>query len=788
MGNAKQRILIADDSPMNQEILSEILGDQYDYLYAEDGTQVVDVLNSGETVDLILLDINMPKMDGFDVLNVMNQRSWIDEIPVIIVSAERDTKFIQRAYELGITDYINRPFNMVVVQRRVANTLLMYARQRNLVELVEDQVYEREKTNSSIINILSQVIESRNNESGAHTLHVRAITNLLLHELVKMSDRYDLSEADISMIVTLSAMHDIGKISVPEEILNKPGKLTPEEWEIMKSHTTRGDEILWEIPVAQNDPLMVTAHAICRWHHERWDGKGYPDGLKGDEIPISAQAVALADVYDALTSERCYKKAFSHEAAVTMICNGECGTFNPMLINCLLAAADRLHQAAPGHYDFQYEAHQMTEEMLERKRLVFDERTRRILQSEQLKREFYAGQCGGIQFEYERSSGRVVLTDWYASEEERNRVFYLEEGDYRNILSESDLSALQVLLRSTTKDAPDGALQVLIPVRGTSRWHRLAVRTLWQGDGDTLSGVIGQFTDIHEAVIRRGVELTGQGDDFVPDMIGTLRAIFPVVRLVEPSNCHVLTCTENGAICETKENCYALWNRATGCKNCTSGQVTLESEWCSKLEVKDGKIYMVLSKSVRAGQRDCVLEIAVRIDEIEEHSLRALEPAQGHTEHMLLDFYRDALTEAYSRRYLDNFLPNLEHADGVAILDADNFKMVNDTYGHPVGDAALRMITKTIQSCIRDADILIRYGGDEFLLVFFEIEKHAFFERLDQIREAVHHVVLPGYPDVKLDVSIGGVYQVYPLAEAITRADRKMYQNKVKSRKDPNAR
>ena len=414
MGNVKQRILIADDSPMNQEILSEILGDQYDYLYAEDGSQVVDVLNSGETVDLILLDINMPKKDGFDVLNVMNQRSWIDEIPVIIVSAERDTEFIQRAYELGITDYINRPFNMVVVQRRVANTLLMYARQRNLVELVEEQVYEREKTNSSIINILSQVIESRNNESGAHTLHVRAITNLLLHELVKMSDRYDLSEADISMIVTLSAMHDIGKISVPEEILNKPGKLTPEEWEIMKSHTTRGDEILWEIPVAQNDPLMVTAHAICRWHHERWDGKGYPDGLKGDEIPISAQAVALADVYDALTSERCYKKAFSHEAAVTMICNGECGTFNPLLINCLLAAADRLHQAAPGHYDFQYEARQMTEEMLERKSLVFDERTRRILQSEQLKREFYAGQCGGIQFEYEHSSGRVVLTDWYA--------------------------------------------------------------------------------------------------------------------------------------------------------------------------------------------------------------------------------------------------------------------------------------------------------------------------------------------------------------------------------------
>ena len=261
------RILIADDSKMNQQILSEILGKRYDYLYADDGVQALDLLHEHFDIDLLLLDINMPHLDGFGVLEVMRQRNWLQDIPVIIISSEDGADLIQKAYDLGVTDYIGRPFNLVVVQRRVSNTLALYARQKDLVCLAEEQVYEREKTNATIINILSRVVESKNFESGMHILHVRTITDLLLRQIVNISDRYPLSQADISMISTVSALHDIGKINIPAEILNKPGKLTREQFEIMKAHTTEGDKLLDDMILPQDDPLMRTAHEICRWHH-----------------------------------------------------------------------------------------------------------------------------------------------------------------------------------------------------------------------------------------------------------------------------------------------------------------------------------------------------------------------------------------------------------------------------------------------------------------------------------------------------------------------------------------
>ena len=329
----KERILIADDSAMNRAILTEMLGDGYEILEAEDGRQAVSILQTDASVDLLLLDIMMPNMDGFDVLTMMNKYHWIDEIPVIMISAENASSFVERAYDLGATDYISRPFDMAVVRRRVINTLMLYAKQKRLVRLVAELVYEKEKSSSTMINILSHIVEFRNAESGLHVLHIQTATDILLRTLVQKTDKYGLTAADIFLIRTASALHDIGKINIPESILNKPGKLTKEEFETMKTHTTIGADILDKLPFQQESELVKTAYSICRWHHERWDGRGYPDGLKGDEIPIAAQVVALADVYDALTSERCYKKAFDHDTAVQMILNGECGQFNPCCWN-----------------------------------------------------------------------------------------------------------------------------------------------------------------------------------------------------------------------------------------------------------------------------------------------------------------------------------------------------------------------------------------------------------------------------------------------------------------------
>ena len=342
----QETILIVDDSALNRMVLMEILGkENYTFLEAENGQQAVELLDCHPEVDLLLLDITMPEIDGFGVLETMNQYHWIEETPVIMISAEDAYSFIERAYDLGASDYITRPFDARVVCRRVSNTLMLYAKQKRLVQMVAEQVYEKEKVSNTMISILSHIVEFRNNESGLHVVHIRTITELLLRRLRKKTDRYPLTEADISLISTASALHDIGKINIPEQILNKPGRLTKEEFEIVKTHSAVGEHMLRQIPFNQNEPLVKIAREICRWHHERWDGRGYPDGLKGDEIPISAQVVSLADVYDALTSERCYKAAFDHETALNMIVNGECGAFNPLLLECLMDGADQIKQA-----------------------------------------------------------------------------------------------------------------------------------------------------------------------------------------------------------------------------------------------------------------------------------------------------------------------------------------------------------------------------------------------------------------------------------------------------------
>ena len=334
--NDKPKILIADDSEINRALLKEILGDGYDYLEAEDGAAAVELMRQRTDISLLLLDLMMPGMDGFDVLRVMKCHAWLDEIPVIVISAAEDTANIERAYDLGVADYIRRPFERIMILRRVKNILMLYAKQKRLTRLVTDQVYEKEHNSVLMISILSHVVEFRNSESGLHVLHIRTLTDLLLHRLVQKTDRYQLDESDISLISTASALHDIGKIAIDEKILNKPGRLTPEEFEIIKTHTTQGANMLHRLENFEEEPLLQTAYRIARWHHERWDGRGYPDGLKGNEIPICAQIVSLADVYDALTSGRCYKKAFSHEKAMQMILNGECGSFNPLLLECLV--------------------------------------------------------------------------------------------------------------------------------------------------------------------------------------------------------------------------------------------------------------------------------------------------------------------------------------------------------------------------------------------------------------------------------------------------------------------
>ena len=652
--NEKEKILIADDSAMNRAILTEMLGDGYEILEAEDGRQAVSILQSTADIDLLLLDIMMPGMDGFDVLTMMNKYHWIDEIPVIMISAENASSYVERAYDLGATDYISRPFDMAVVRRRVINTLMLYAKQKRLVRLVAEQVYEKEKSNSTMINILSHIVEFRNGESGMHVLHIQTATDILLHTLVQKTDKYHLTAADISLISTASALHDIGKINIPESILNKPGKLTKEEFDIMKTHTTIGADILDKLPFQQESPLVKTAYAICRWHHERWDGRGYPDGLKGEEIPIAAQVVAMADVYDALTSERCYKKAFDHNTAMQMILNGECGQFNPLLLDCLTECGARLHaelsiaSATDNHRNYLAEAQHISEALLQEKSLPGQEHVLRSLTIMQKKNQFFAANARCVQFDYNEATGLVVFSPWAVEHMHVPKELRLPDDADKSGFAIADIERIQKALHATTKEHPHTELSMLLPIDGELRWHHVSLCALWSDEEPTFYiGAVGQANPVEE-------------------------------------------------LCD--------YHR---------------------------------------------------------------------------DLYRDVLTNAYNRRFFEHQLRQLVEVDGIAMLDIDHFKAINDEHGHQAGDEALRTLVGAVSACVRSSnDALVRYGGDEFMLLFPHIPAHTFIKRLEQIRATVDAMHLIDYPGLHLTVSIGGVYGTCPIEPGIRQADKLLYQAK----------
>ena len=332
------KILIIDDSEKNRGELTEMLEREFD-----DAKQGIEMINKyGEDIALLLLEVKICGMSGFEVLTYMKHSGITENIPVIIISDEKSESFIRRAYDLGAVDYIGRPFDFQTVYTRVLNTIKLYAKQRRLEKLVARNMVEKEKNNRMLIGVLEQVIEYRNGESGIHVSHIKILTEMLLDKLMQKTDKYNLSWSQRMMIITASALHDIGKVGIEEKIINKTEKLTEEESNEMKMHTLIGAGMIENLDEYKDEELMQIAYGICRGHHERYDGKGYPDGLKGDDIPIGAQVVALADEYDRLVMGRPNKKSVSHEQAVNMIKDRECRQFNPILVECFLEISDEI--------------------------------------------------------------------------------------------------------------------------------------------------------------------------------------------------------------------------------------------------------------------------------------------------------------------------------------------------------------------------------------------------------------------------------------------------------------
>ena len=781
------KIMIVDDAEMNREILMAILGDEYEYVQAENGRQAIHILQQDMNIDLMLLDINMPEMNGFQVLDRMNTFHWINDIPVIMISSEEKKDVIERAYILGAEDYIRRPFDAFIVRRRVQNILNLYANQKRLMQLVADQIYEKEENNNLLIGILSHVVEFRNSESGEHILHIRTATELLLRRLVQKTDEYHLSESDIVMITTASALHDIGKISIPESILNKPGKLTREEFSIIKTHTTIGADIINQMTTKMEKPLLRIAGEICRWHHERWDGHGYPDGLIGEQIPIAAQVVALADVYDALTSKRCYKEAYNHETALDMILAGECGAFNPLLLKCLQEIAPRLRMDAQydaGDYACRNEAGRLATEIMNKTEIPSSDRSQHMLESMQERMNFFASLKGGIQFDYDSVSRLVNVTNWDEPPQYRYTVKNVADINCFSGLSQRDFHRLKDALDATTPEHREFSMSIMMPKGNEYEWCDLRVHSLWSDlSPEHYIGAVGQLVRPQEMPADIPI-LDGLADSDTADgmavkaTVDQFRKIFDIVRLVDPTANAVLELDHNGILRKTDQHCAAFWETGGNCTNCISTRALAQKTMLNKLEFTRTDMYYVVSKYLCINGTPCVMEMLSKMNEgrwIDANGTRfLLDKSRGESRKL----FQDPLTATYSRRYFETYLTHMEGMECVEIIDVNQFKQVNDTYGHPAGDVVLRDIAAAIQSCIRSSDILVRYGGDEFLLLFPKMSENDMAEKNKRIKEAVANIVYTEYPTLHLSVSIGGVCGVHPIMEAIRQADKQMYENK----------
>ena len=490
----RQKILIVDDAELNRDILKEILGETYTYLEAENGKQAIQIMGDNPGIDLMLLDINMPQMNGFEVLKWMNQSQCMDETPVIMISSEDAVDTMREAYEMGITDYISRPFDSVIVKKRVQNTLILYANQKHLINVVYDQVYEKEENNNIMIRILSNILGSRNSESSEHILHIRTVTEILLRKLVKTTDAYPMTETDISLITTASSLHDIGKIRIPEEILNKPGRLTDEELKIMKTHSEIGADIIQNMHFPKDNPLVRASWEICRWHHERWDGKGYPDGLKGEEIPISAQVVSIADVYDALTSERCYKKAFDHDTAIQMILDGQCGQFNPILLKCLKELSPQFSEMLDkemAENSYYHEVQRLSNEILSDRSLPNQNYSQSVVRAMQEKIDFFKSNSGMNSIDYNAISGQLTILNGkqqiLCQRDNPKFDLFKEFG-----VNEEDVQHIRVLLHQTSVQNKEISVQIKATVENDTQMYKLKLHTLWSPlKKDGYIGIVG---------------------------------------------------------------------------------------------------------------------------------------------------------------------------------------------------------------------------------------------------------------------------------------------------------
>ena len=786
----KQKILIADDSEMNRELLAAILEEEYEIIQVNDGVQAVDCLQRhAEEISLLLLDIVMPHMDGFEVLSYMNKEHWIDSIPVVIISSENSPIYIKRGYDLGATDFIGKPFDANMVLRCSANAILLGAKQRRMTSIVSNQIYEREKSSKLMINILSHIVEFRNGESGLHVLHIQTITEMLLRQLVqKENNRYALSKEQIRMITTASALHDIGKISIPDEILNKPGRLTAEEFAVIKGHSMAGANMLSELPLDQKEePLVKTAYEICRWHHERYDGGGYPDGLKGEEIPVSAQVVALADVYDALTSERCYKDAYSHEKAIEMILAGQCGAFNPLMLECLLDISSSLKKKMGYKSKERYEQTDLSDIASRFHDFEMDssEKIVQQLEFERMRHNFLAEGSRNIIFTYTISPPLLTFNQAGCKRSGITEPSFspLQSGVLTDLVEEQSLKRLIRKITQATREMPDVTSNIFLKDGKGPCHYRCECRVIWaDGDQKGYTGVVGKLTDITDdymvmetvreeglKVLKkdRSAEFSSFYDRFKKCGFSTdgteawlllqyLQISYDLVRYVDPTTNKVIHIEKDGKMWESETTCSDIWNCLEKCSNCISRLSMQTRKRMTKLEVAGDDPYQVVSMYVEIDGKPCCLEMASRIDGDFMPDGYSREEILSSVRIHKEKIYIDPVTGVYNKRYYVEKLSKMDNVAALMFADIKNFKKINENFGHQAGDDVLRQVAGVLRDAAAGKGDVLRYSGDDFVTVFFKVTEEELSEIQKEMCRRVEALRFPELPGVQLKLVTAG--------------------------------
>lgn len=734
----RKKLLIADDSEMNRAILANMLEQDYEIMEVSDGKEALAALQIyRKDLSALLLDVVMPGMDGFQVLEEMKQRQWLEDVPTVMISAETSSSYIDQAFELGAADYINRPFSATVVRRRIINTILLHTRRQEMMDILTSRVYRQEKSSEVMLSILNFAVEYRNGEGGSHMSGVEYLTGLLLRRLLAVTEQYSLAPEDVNLICTASGLHDIGKLLVPEDILQKPGKLTDEEFAIIKTHTKLGAQILSELPMHRNEKLVKYAIEICRWHHERWNGEGYPDGLSGDHIPIAAQVVSLADAYDALTSKRSYKQALSHEKAIEMIHNGECGSYNPLLLRCLDDVSDTAKQGMKDAGQTVAPLRRVVEELYKGQDLAAARMTQQ-LEDAYAKQDFFTSLSDELWFDYTAQPSSLHLSRGLAEQTGLPSVMLepLQSPTLQMYLGKELTEGLKRQLEGLTLEETRLDLTTKLRLRGRLRRCQLSVQITWSARKQRrCAALLGKVTDIEDrsqcieqlrAEIQHAETPQTLSQPTLPisasngvirithhqlsHLFHTYQPLFETVRLVDPGICMQVTPGPDGPSVRENDYCYAMWCKKQRCERCISQDAVRTRQIQNKVESIGKDMYYIIA----------------------------------------------------------------------VCIEVDNFKQVNDRFGHAAGDAALYRVAQTMRSLLRSSDALVRYGGDEFFLLFQSLPRAVLHQKLEVLCCAVRELKLPEFPELHLTISAGGVHGQGRVRDLILQADTALYEAKIK--------